>query len=39
MHIVLVGLNHKSAPIELRERLAFRPDEIPPALNTLRERL
>ena len=35
MHIVLVGVNHKSAPIELRERLAFRFEQIPTALNTL----
>jgi len=28
MHIVVVGLNHKTAPIELRERLAFSPDTI-----------
>ena len=39
MHIVLVGLNHHSAPIELRERLAFRRDEIPAALDRLRQDL
>jgi glutamyl-tRNA reductase len=36
MHIVLVGLNHRSAPVELRERLAFRPEQIPGALDRLR---
>ena len=36
MHIVLVGLNHKSAPIELRERLAFAKDLLPGALSELR---
>ncbi len=36
MHIVLVGLNHLSAPIELRERLAFRPDQLPTAFAKLR---
>ena len=28
MKIVVVGLNHKSAPVELRERLAFTPSEL-----------
>ena len=37
MHIVLVGLNHRSAPIELRERLAFRHDQLGQALTRLRE--
>jgi len=36
MHIVLVGLNHRSAPIELRERLAFRRDQLPDAFARLR---
>jgi len=36
MHIVLVGLNHKTAPIELREQLAFGRAEIPGALDQLR---
>ena len=36
MHIVLVGLNHKSAPIELRERLAFSREQLPMALAKLR---
>lgn len=31
MHIVLVGLNHRSAPVELRERLAFRREQLPAA--------
>ena len=34
-HIILVGVNHKSAPIELRERLAFRPEQISTALHSL----
>jgi len=25
MNLVLVGLNHRTAPVEVRERLAFRP--------------
>ena len=36
MHIVLVGLNHKSAPVELRERLAFQKEQLPQALTRLR---
>lgn len=39
MHIVVVGLNHKSAPIELRERLAFNRDQLPKALSQLRSEL
>jgi glutamyl-tRNA reductase len=32
MHILLIGLNHKSAPIEIRERLAFSNQDIERAL-------
>src|SRR5262249_12476357 len=35
MSIVLVGLNHRTAPVELRERLAFGEGLIPEALSTL----
>jgi glutamyl-tRNA reductase len=35
MSIVLVGLNHRTAPVELRERLAFGEALIPEALSTL----
>lgn len=27
MHLILVGLNHKSAPVILREKLAFQPEQ------------
>ncbi len=37
MHIVIVGLNHRSAPIELRERLAFAKEQLPQAFARLRE--
>jgi len=36
--IVTVGLNHRSAPVEVRERLAFSPDAIGQALRGLLER-
>jgi glutamyl-tRNA reductase len=35
MSIVLVGVNHKSAPIEVRERLAFSEDACSAALRSL----
>ena len=37
MKIVLVGLNHKAAPVEVRERLAFTDAELPSALKALSE--
>lgn len=39
MHIVVVGVNHRSAPIELRERLAFRREHLPDAFATLRREI
>ncbi len=35
MDLVLVGLNHKTAPIEIREKVAFREESIPLALESL----
>ena len=35
--IILTGLNHKTAPVELRERLAIGDDQLPAALEKLRE--
>jgi glutamyl-tRNA reductase len=32
MHITLVGINHKTAPVTVRERYAFLPEELPAAL-------
>jgi|DewCreStandDraft_2_1066082.scaffolds.fasta_scaffold00770_16 glutamyl-tRNA reductase len=35
MTIVLVGMNHRTAPVEVRERLAFADAELPEALREL----
>lgn len=37
MHIILVGVDHTTAPIALRERLAFAPRQIPSALKAARQ--
>ena len=37
LDIVLLGLNHKTAPVELRERLAFSKDETSTALEALQK--
>ncbi|MDY6903444.1 MAG: glutamyl-tRNA reductase [Thermodesulfobacteriota bacterium] len=33
--IILLGLNHETAPVEVREKLSFAPDEVPIALKSL----
>lgn len=35
MSLITIGLNHKTAPIGLREKLAFTPQNLPDALNSL----
>ncbi|MCH6570674.1 MAG: glutamyl-tRNA reductase, partial [Acidobacteria bacterium] len=35
MDLVLVGLNHKTAPVEIRERIAFAEEHLQPALKRL----
>ena len=37
MSIVVIGLNHRSAPVTVRERFAFAETRIPAALQTLRQ--
>src|SRR4051794_10943418 len=37
MRITLTGLSYKSAPVELRERLAVEPDSVLQRLQELRE--
>jgi glutamyl-tRNA reductase len=32
MHITLIGISHKTAPVAVRERFAFTPEELPEAL-------
>jgi glutamyl-tRNA reductase len=39
MHIWTVGLNHKSATLDLRERFAFASDQLPDSLSQLRGHL
>src|SRR3990172_514025 len=35
MHLAVVGLSHKTAPVEVRERLAFNDEALRAALSTL----
>jgi len=37
--VIALGLNHTTAPLDLRGRLAFGPEQLGPALHGLRERL
>lgn len=37
--VIALGLNHTTAPLDLRGRFAFAPDQLPPALRGFRERL
>jgi glutamyl-tRNA reductase len=37
--VIALGLNHTTAPLDLRGRLAFGPEQLAPALHGLRERL
>jgi len=36
MTLLALGINHKTAPVDIRERVAFTPDNIPVALRELR---
>lgn len=36
MTVLALGINHKSASVELRERLAFTPERLPEALKTIK---
>jgi glutamyl-tRNA reductase len=39
MTVLAIGLNHHSAPLDVRARFAFTPERLPAALHSLRERL
>ncbi|MCU0813896.1 MAG: glutamyl-tRNA reductase [Burkholderiaceae bacterium] len=39
MSVIALGLNHTTAPLDLRGRLAFAPDQLPLALRGFREQL
>ena len=39
MSVFALGLNHTTAPVDLRGRLAFAPEQLAPALQALRNRL
>jgi glutamyl-tRNA reductase len=36
MTLLALGINHKTAPVDIRERVAFTPEKIPMALSELR---
>jgi len=38
MKLLLTGLNHRTAPVEVRERLAFEDNSLPQALDDLKRR-
>ncbi len=37
MKLVLAGINHHTAPVDLRERLAFRIEDLPAALSSVQQ--
>ncbi|GIP31343.1 glutamyl-tRNA reductase [Paenibacillus sp. J2TS4] len=37
MHIIVVGLNYKTAPVEIREKFAFAKEDLPEALAQLKK--
>ncbi|HBY38530.1 MAG TPA: glutamyl-tRNA reductase, partial [Alteromonas sp.] len=36
MTLIALGINHKTAPVELREKVAFTPDSLVEALSSLK---
>lgn len=38
MHILVVGINYKTAPVEIRERLTFNPNELGEAMKRLQSK-
>ena len=37
MHIIAVGLNYRTAPVEIREKFAFSDQDLPRAITELKE--
>lgn len=37
MHIIVVGVNYKTAPVEIREKLAFSESELVDAMKQLQQ--
>ena len=37
MHIIVVGLNYRTAPVEVREKFTFSEAELPEALRRLKQ--
>jgi len=37
MHTIIVGVNHRTAPVEIREKLSFIEAELPQAMQTLQQ--
>jgi len=37
MHILAIGLNYKTAPVEIREKLSFNPNDLAEAMKQLKE--
>ena len=37
MHTIVVGVNFRTAPVEIRERLSFVESELPQAMRALQE--
>ena len=35
MTLVVIGINHRTAPVEIREKVVFAGDELPEALQDL----
>lgn len=38
MHILVVGVNYKTAPVEIREKLAFAPNDLEAAMKALKSK-
>ena len=39
MHTIVVGLNYKTAPVEIREKLSFIESELPQAMEAQKQKV